>query len=59
MSIFLTSSTSSLLACGKMISIRLPPTLRIGISLTPSGSARFFRRRDQVFHVDSCGWCCR
>ncbi len=41
-SIFLTSSTSSLLACGRMISIRCVPIWRMGISLTPSGSARFF-----------------
>ena len=38
----MTSSTSSSLAWGRMISIRLLPILRIGISFTPSGSARCF-----------------
>ena len=41
-SIFLTSSTSSSLASGRMISMRLLPILRIGVSLTPCGSARCF-----------------
>ena len=38
----LTSSTSSASALGRMISSRLLPILRIGMSLTPSGSIRCF-----------------
>ena len=43
MSILLISSTSSSLAWGRMISIRSLPILRIGVSFTPSGSARCLR----------------